>query len=510
MKHSQFPSTRCTKAATAAVLTSFLVAGAPAIAAVDADGRSPLRDDEIVNALEEELLVDPAVLSHDIDIEVVNGIVTLTGTVSNLLAKERSARIAEAVRGARSVVNRIAVEPKIRRDDRELERDVEAALFDDPATDAYELSVSAEDGRVTLAGTVESWSEKELAASVAKGVFGVVGVVNEIVVDYRTVRPDSEIEAEIERSLQRHALIDDGLIAVDVENAKVTLDGVVGSAAEKRLATWEAWTAGVDSVDATGLEVERWARDPDLRSDPIRSQDEIRAAIEDAWVHDPRVFSFDVAAEVSPGGTATLSGAVDNVKAKRAAEQDARNTVGVVTVRNFIKVRPSAQRTDDAIEADIESALLRDPYVNRYDVGVAVFDGVAYLAGDLDSHFEKGRADDAAARVKGVVDVVNNIAVQDPRPIGSDPWIDPWSTFTYDWYRLERSLSYTPDWEIRENIESQLEWSPFVDADDVTVTVEDAVATLTGTVDTWLERGAARDNAYDGGATYVRNRIEVD
>jgi osmotically-inducible protein OsmY len=50
-------------------------------------------------------------------------------------------------------------------------------------------------------------------------------------------------------------------------------------------------------------------------------------------------------------------------------------------------------------------------------------------------------------------------------------------------------------------IEDQLWWSPFVDANEVTVEVEDGVATLSGTADSWSERGAARDNAYDGGAT---------
>jgi osmotically-inducible protein OsmY len=42
-------------------------------------------------------------------------------------------------------------------------------------------------------------------------------------------------------------------------------------------------------------------------------------------------------------------------------------------------------------------------------------------------------------------------------------------------------------------------WSPFVDSDDVNVTVDDGVVTLTGAVDSWSEYNAAANNAYEGG-----------
>jgi osmotically-inducible protein OsmY len=53
-------------------------------------------------------------------------------------------------------------------------------------------------------------------------------------------------------------------------------------------------------------------------------------------------------------------------------------------------------------------------------------------------------------------------------------------------------------------------WSPFVDADDVTIRVSDGVATLTGEVDSWSELRAATENAFEGGARWVRNDLEVD
>jgi osmotically-inducible protein OsmY len=40
--------------------------------------------------------------------------------------------------------------------------------------------------------------------------------------------------------------------------------------------------------------------------------------------------------------------------------------------------------------------------------------------------------------------------------------------------------------------------------------VTDGVATLTGTVDSWAERRAATDNAYEGGAVWVENELWVE
>jgi osmotically-inducible protein OsmY len=63
---------------------------------------------------------------------------------------------------------------------------------------------------------------------------------------------------------------------------------------------------------------------------------------------------------------------------------------------------------------------------------------------------------------------------------------------------------------LQQEIEDELWWSPFVDANEVKVEVENGVATLTGAVDTWSERNAAAENALEAGAIQVRNRLDVD
>ncbi|MDX1630654.1 MAG: BON domain-containing protein, partial [Thermoanaerobaculia bacterium] len=301
---------------------------------------TPVTDREIENAIETELLTEEGVAFDPIDVAVTDGVAILSGTVDNLLAEHRALRITRAVRGVESVVDEITVDPP-EITDSELATDVEAALLADPVTESYEVETEVHQGIVTLKGTVESWAERRLAERIVKGISGVAGTDNQIEVAYPDERPDGEITAEVEERLAWDVRVDDSLIEASVEEGRVTLTGTVGSAAEKRQARLDAFVNGVDSVDVTGLEVARWARDRDLRESKlvVKPDETIEDALRDALVYDPRVLATDLEITVDRG-IATLRGSVDNLRAKSAAEQTARNTIGVWSVRNRLKVRP--------------------------------------------------------------------------------------------------------------------------------------------------------------------------
>jgi osmotically-inducible protein OsmY len=180
-------------------------------------------------------------------------------------------------------------------------------------------------------------------------------------------------------------------------------------------------------------------------------------------------------------------------------------------VDNWIKVRPGTP-SDRTIADYVEDAIGRDPYLERYQVDVTVVDGEVYLYGEVDSTYEKAHADDVAARQVGVTAVHNYLDINDPVDVvyDYDPYVDRWSIYDYDWYSPSVDTTTESDWEILEEINDELWWSPFVDSDAVTVTVDDGVATLTGTVDTWNEREAATENAYEGGAIAVDNDLAVE
>jgi osmotically-inducible protein OsmY len=246
-----------------------------------------------------------------------------------------------------------------------------------------------------------------------------------------------------------------------------------------------SWVHGVKAVDNSGLEVNVWAKD-DMKREKRYTQkpdDRIREVIKRAFLHDPRVNSFNPEVEVK-NGVVILTGKVDNLAARQAAEDDAWNTVGVWHVINNLKVRPVILLSNRRVRDDILAALARDPFVERHEVTVSVLNGKAYLYGTVDSYFEKHRCADVASRVNGVVEVENSLVVD------------------YYW-------TWKSDREIKEDVESELWWSPFVGSAGIDVTVNDGVAVLTGEVDSWTEHGAATENAFEGGAKAVRNKLTV-
>jgi osmotically-inducible protein OsmY len=139
---------------------------------------------------------------------------------------------------------------------------------------------------------------------------------------------------------------------------------------------------------------------------------------------------------------------------------------------------------DSEIVQQVKDAFLQDFYVDRSKIEVWARKGTVYLSGKVDSAFEKGRAKDLVAGVRGVTEVVNNIS----------------APTTWTWSR---------DWEVRLDIERKLEMSPLVEGDAVKVTVVEGVATLSGTVDTWQERDVLTEKALQGGAKTVNNNLVV-
>ncbi len=441
-------------------------------------------DAKITRAVERELLLSPRVPSHWIDVKTDGGIVTLTGSVNNLLGRDRASELVRSIKGVRAVVNRVTVQTPLR-PDLEIRNDVIAALASDPVTDAYEVIVKTQDGVVTLKGSVESWVEKELAEKVVKGIKGVREVKNEIIFESETSRPDSEIAAEVRSRLKWNPRIDDGLIVVKVKQGKVGLNGAVGSAAEKNIAYADAWVAGVKTVDTDDLKVEWWARDKMRRGQTCaeRSEEDLRLAVKGAFMSDPRVAFFKPEIDVE-NYVVTLTGIVDNLKAKRAAGMDAKNTACVLRVKNHLKVRPFKILPDRTIADEVRAAFERDPHISGADIGVSVSNSKVFLNGEVDSIYDLMQAEELASRINGVVEVQNNL-------------------------RVHEILNAKTDREIKEEIQEQLWWSPFVDSDSIAVSVTDGVATLTGTANSRMEVGAAITNAKQGGAKKVVDQLKI-
>jgi osmotically-inducible protein OsmY len=338
---------------------------------------------------------------------------------------------------------------------------------------------------VVLEGKVQSWAEKALCEEVVKGVKGVGEIVNNIIVDYQKERTDYEIKTEIERRLEIDVLVNEALVDVDVVDGGVIVTGSVGSVAEKVRVRTHCWVAGVNSVDISGLKVELWAKDRMQRTKSYiwKSDEDIQKAVEDAFLCDTRVLSFQPDIDVD-AGIVTLTGEVSNLAAKKVAGEDALNTTGVWKVNNYLHVRPKELLPDVELANRIRQAIDRDPYVERHEIDVTVRNGKAYLYGTVDSKFERRQTYDVTSRIKGVIDVQNNIVVH-----------TGWTNKS--------------DREIEEVIEKELYWNPYIDGDRITVRVTDGKAVLSGTVDNWFEYRHATGEAWEGGARTVDNNLIV-
>jgi osmotically-inducible protein OsmY len=287
--------------------------------------------------------------------------------------------------------------------------------------------------------------------------------------------------------------VDDARIEVKVIRGDVILSGAVGSLVEKERAFRDAWVAGVMSVEDDALRVERPLMGDDMRrriAYGVRSDEEIAKAINTSFSYDPRVSPSRIIVTVD-NGIVTLAGKVDSFKARRIAGEDAQNTVGVWMVKNHLTVVPDLipethpkPHRDVELAKRVRLALLRNPYTHQHEIGVNVNNHRVMLDGTVRSRLMKAKAEDVVSGVKGVVVVINNI-------------------------KIKRKWNPKEDSEIKTDIENELWWSVFVDEDDIAVSVKKGVATLMGVVDTLRERRVAPENAKEGGAKDVRNRLKV-
>lgn len=480
----------------------FFLAGSSSLFA-----QNELTDLQISNAVDNQLMINATTPSHMIDVVTTESIVTLSGKVNNLLAKDNAVKVAQMVKGVRGVIDKIEVATTYLADD-VLESNVKDALFNDPATSSYQITVDASNGIVTLDGEVDSWQEKQIASHVAKGVLGVKKVNNNVEIDFRTDRPDFEIANDIRQALKFDVRVDHVLIDVDVQEGKVTLSGTVGSVTEKNLAIADAWVSGVNSVESDNLEVKEWARNEDLRKDKYveKTDDEIKEAIENALLYDPRVFHFNPNVSVD-NGYVTLSGVVTNLQAKHAAENTARNVVGVFGVNNNLKVRPVTIPEDSELEENVSEAINQSPALENRTININATNGIVYLTGVVNSLFEKSLAETRASSTKGVIEVKNYLDVR-----GGEDYVYydyyGWNTYYPPLYDVNTVRTWS-DQEIKNNIENQLWWSPYVNLDDIDVKVRRGEAILNGTVETPRERRFAEINAIEGGARKVDNNLIV-
>ncbi len=212
--------------------------------------------------------------------------------------------------------------------------------------------------------------------------------------------------------------------------------------------------------------------------------DSVREDIKEQYRNDFRIDADDVSVKVTDGQV-KLAGTVPDYYALQAADRIAWQTPGTAYVINDLRVSYYGEAgllEDTEIRNAVERSLDWTASVDASDIDVTVENGTVRLSGNTDTYWEKTRAEETAARTDGVLFVENRIAVV-PTEQRSDELI-------------------------AEDVIAAIERDSAVRAEYVTVSVQDGIVELSGTVADWEARYAAARAARNTlGVTGVNNLL---
>lgn len=398
--------------AVAAAVLALLMLVVPAGRALAAPG-----DRELERRVERQLARDAHLDASDIQVAASGTLVTLSGTAATLLARERAVVLAGAVEGGGQVVDALGLDTGPQLADTELYRQVRETLARDPVLDLGRIDIIVDRGNVTLSGTVDAWQQSQQAVRRARSVRGVVHVAEALQIVSPETRPDALIAAEIRDVLAWDPLLDVSGLEVAVEDGTVRLSGRVADAEAKNRAVLTAWTAGVRAVDASALRLDPTRATSRLPREPSAVDLELAALVEEALRVEPRVLSMLITVEVHHGELAVLRGRVPTLLARRAAESAALRTDGVRLVDSReLRVEAAEPLPDPAIDMLMRAGFVLDPQLPLAELELDVRLGVVTLEGVVESFAARARAELLAARLPGVVEIIDRLAVRQDGP----------------------------------------------------------------------------------------------
>lgn len=301
------------------------------------------------------LLTTEGVSGTAVNVDTVNGLVTLHGKVSSEAEKAKAESAARGIEGVKNVRNLLQVvapqrEDAVEASDDKLKERVQNALKPHDAFDDVSVQ-SVNKGVVLLAGKVNTLGDHLRAVEYAARVPGVKRVASEI------KSPD-------------------------------------------KLADSEIYSDRPDTTAKSGGGMrDMW----------------ITSAVKMRLMADERTPALDVNVDTQEGNV-TLFGMVPSAQAKAAAEEDARKVSGVKSVANRLEVVPKAQETavresDDRVKDRVEQALRAHDELRDDSIDIEVSNGVARLTGTVDTAADRLRAAAVARTASGVRAVRDDLQV---------------------------------------------------------------------------------------------------
>jgi len=211
--------------------------------------------------------------------------------------------------------------------DLDVREGVRSALDWSPKVDATQIAVSVKGGAVSLTGNVPSYLQKWDAERIAKQVYGVTGVANDLTVNYiGGDTRDPDLLQRVLQSLNWNLEVPIGSVKPTVTNGWVTLSGTVKWNFQREAAESSVrYLSGVKGVtDQITLQSQPTPKDVDKR-------------ITDALSRNAQLDARRISVSTD-GSTAVLDGTVSSWAERDEAETAAWSAPGVNNVENNLHV----------------------------------------------------------------------------------------------------------------------------------------------------------------------------
>jgi osmotically-inducible protein OsmY len=205
-------------------------------------------DDRIESSAKKSYVFKTYLKNDSIKTESKDGVVTLTGTVTEDSHKSLAQDTVESLPGVKSVDNQLTVkgESPAEHSDTWISMKVKTALLFHRNVSGSGTDVYVKDGVVSLRGEATSQAQKELSTEYAKDIDNVKEVKNEMTIAKTPAKPgetmgdkidDASITAQVKSSLLAHRSTSALKTKVETTDGVVTLSGIAKNDAEKSLVT---------------------------------------------------------------------------------------------------------------------------------------------------------------------------------------------------------------------------------------------------------------------------------
>ena len=140
-------------------------------------------DSTLTTKVKSALMEDPDVSALRVDVDVLEGVVILTGVIENKKAARRAVEVAQAVPGVSEVKSNLQIGKKNwgqALDDKVIGSKIKAKLINEPGIRSLNIDVDVNNGIVTLSGLVEYKYQKNRAIEIAQNTTGTIKVIDNL------------------------------------------------------------------------------------------------------------------------------------------------------------------------------------------------------------------------------------------------------------------------------------------------------------------------------------------